>query len=451
MIFVRDKFIKMLISSLFFYFATSILLQAEERDPVGQVTVYRLDNIIPVEGEPLKNATILVRDGVIERMGKAVIIPDNAKVFDLRGTGSVITPPLVLSHANWLQSDRRGGGNQSQFIAADSLWLSESWAIDMWKEGVGLVAVDPPGSGAPGRTSVIKVDTAGERPHTLVDDLHMKLTMATSASAKKLIRDQLKAAEKAIEGEKQAKKDWEKAREDWEKKQAAEKEKNAKDSEPKKEAKPKEEKPKEEGPPETFTPPKIKEELQAWVEWVRKERSVQVHMRSASDWLHWRQLMNEREEPHEIVLGFSSSTNLHQVVADIAGSGLRVYVPARISYLPYTRNRVNIASEMLAEGCEKLVLIPSSLSLSGLQSLRINLSRMLDNNLTREAALRALTLEPALALGQEEVMGKLVVGGAASFVIWGGDFFDPLTEVDRVIIDGLEKFNRKEHEAEEQR
>ena len=37
---------------------------------------------------------------------------------------------------------------------------------------------------------------------------------------------QSRAAEKAIEGEKQAKKDWEKAREDWEKKQAAEKEKN---------------------------------------------------------------------------------------------------------------------------------------------------------------------------------------------------------------------------------
>ena len=149
MIFVGVKFIKMLISSLFFHFASFALIQAEERDPVGQVTVYRLDTIIPIEGEPLKNATILVRDGLIERMGKAVIIPDNAKIFDLRGTGSVVTPPLVLSHANWLQSDRRGGGNQSQYIAANSLWLSESWAIDMWKQGVGLVAVDPPGSGAP--------------------------------------------------------------------------------------------------------------------------------------------------------------------------------------------------------------------------------------------------------------------------------------------------------------
>ena len=110
----------MIISSLLITLTSSLAWQqADERELVGRVTAYRLDRIETLDGDALTNATVLVQDGIIQRIGKVVIIPEYATVHDLRGTGAVMTPPLVLSHANFLQSDRRDGGNNSRFIAAD--------------------------------------------------------------------------------------------------------------------------------------------------------------------------------------------------------------------------------------------------------------------------------------------------------------------------------------------
>ncbi|MDP6962749.1 MAG: amidohydrolase family protein [Planctomycetota bacterium] len=442
----------MIISSLLISLTCSTAWQqAEEREPNGRAYAYRLDHIETMDGEALSNATVLVRDGIIERIGKAVVVPEHATIYDLRGTGAVMSPPIVLSHANFLQNDYRGSGNNSQFIAADSLWLGDSWAEDLWQHGVGMVAVDPPGSGAPGRTSVLKVLDSSRRPETLVDDLHLKINMASSSSAKKLVRGGFKSAEDAIENEIKAEKDWKKARKEWEEAQA-EKAKQAEEAKANGEevAEPKEGE-EEQGPPETFEAPQIKPNVQPFVDWVRKERVAQIHMRSAGDWLHWRQLMEDREESYEVIFTFGSTTNIYEIMTDLVSSKVRVDLSAKMSYLPYTRNRINLPAEYLAAGGEKLVLSPSSNSLAGVAQFRNHISRLIAEGLDSAAALRAITLEPVIAIGQEEQMGKIAAGMPASFVIWSGDIFDPLTEVDNVVIDGVERFNREQFEQEEQR
>jgi hypothetical protein len=439
----------MIISSLLITLTSSLAWQqADDREPVGRVTAYRLDRIETLDGDALTNATVLVQDGIIQRIGKVVIIPEYATVHDLRGTGAVMTPPLVLSHANFLQSDRRDGGNNSRFIAADSLWLAADWQTGLWEYGVGMVAVDPPGNGAPGRTSVLKVAASEKRPETLVDDLHLKLDMATNSSAKNLIRDGIKAAEAAIENEIQAEKDWKKSRKEWDAKKEEEKKAAEAAKANGEKAKKVKEGDEEQGPPETFEAPGIKDNEQAFVDWVRKERTVQVHMRSASDWLHWMQIMEDREENYEVVFSMGSTTNLHEVIESVVASGARIDLPARGHFLPYTRNRVNIAAEFVAAGCEKLILSPASNSMAGLRDLRASVSRLIAEGLDQTIALRAITLEPALAVGQEEVMGTIAIGMPASFVIWSGDVFDPLTEVDSLVLDGEEKFNREQFESE---
>ena len=80
--------------------------------------------------------------------------------------------------------------------------------------------------------------------------------------------------------------------------------------------------------------------------------------------------------------------------------------------------------------------------------MRASVSRLIAEGLDETIALRAITLEPALAVGQEEVMGTIAIGMPASFVIWSGDVFDPLTEVDSLVLDGEEKFNREQFESE---
>ena len=484
------------------------------RDPVGRVTVYRLDTVETLDGDAQKNVSILVRDGIIERMGQAVVIPDSAEVIDLRRSGQVTMPPLVLTHANWLIGDRRGNGSNGRFTAMDSMWLEDGWEEDMLEHGVLLVGVDPPGSGLPGRTSVLLADGQVGRPDALVEDLYLKVTMATSRAAKKLVRDGLKAADDAIEKEDKARQDWEKARKEWEeKKKAAEEEAKKKAEEAKKgeggtaaqNPEGGKQEPEGEAPPETFEPPKMDPNVAPLVDWVRKERPAQLWLRSASDWLHWEDVVGERELSYDLVLRHGRSQNFAEVadalaatglrverpaqlwlrsasdwlhwedvvgerelsydlvlrhgrsqnfaeVADaLAATGLRVEVPANISFLPFTRVRANLPAELAAAGVEKLVLAPSSDTARGLEDWRVGVSRVVAEGLDRMVALKAMSLEPAAALGQEELIAPLAAGAPATFVIWSGDPLDPMSEVDFVVSAGEVVYDRAKKEKEEAR
>ena len=52
------------------------------------------------------------------------------------------------------------------------------------------------------------------------------------------------------------------------------------------------------------------------------------------------------------------------------------------------------------------------------------------------AALRAVTLEPAIAFGMDKQYGSIQKGKTANLVVWSGDPFEPLTNVEAVIIGG---------------
>lgn len=58
------------------------------------------------------------------------------------------------------------------------------------------------------------------------------------------------------------------------------------------------------------------------------------------------------------------------------------------------------------------------------------------NGLSREAALRALTLTPAEILGIDDRVGSLAPGKDADIVLYDGDPFEYTTHVTRVIVDG---------------
>jgi len=448
----------MMIASMLLLMPTALpVAQEPTRDPVGRATVYRFDTVETLDGEALRNVTMLVRDGIIERMGQAVVVPENAEVYDYRGTGKVVMPPITLTHADFLHSDRRGGGRNARFLAADSLWLAEDWASDLLEEGILMVGIDPPGSGMPGRTSVLLADDQVGVPEPLVADLHLKVDVKGASSSKRLVRDGLKAADKAIKSEEKAKADWEKARADWEaaqKKKAEEAEAAKKKGEGGKpsgaqngDGKGKDDK----EPPKEFTPPKMDPNIEPLVDWVRKERVAQIWLGSAADWLHWQDLVGDRDLPHQIILRHGTSQNFHEVVDQIAATGLRVDVVTSISYLPYTRTRVNLPAELIAAGVEKLVLSPRSSNLSGVQGFRLSVAQVVAAGLDRATALRAMTLEPAASMGQEELIAPLAVGAPATFVIWSGDPLDPMTEAMQVLSEGEVLYDRVKAEKEEQR
>jgi len=448
-----------MLASLILTFALPAAVPQETpRDPVGRAVIYRFDTVETMDGESLSNVTMLVRDGIIERMGQAVVIPEHAEVHDYRGSGKVAMPPFALSHANFLVSDRRGDGRNTRYTAVDSIWLDTDWEQDLLEEGVLLVGVDPPGRGLPGRTSVLLVDGQTGVPHALVADLHLKVMVSTSSTAKRLVRDGFKAADKAIKDEDKARAEWKKAREEWEAKQKEEaeaKEKEKADEDDKGEAATAaqdegDDKKEDKGPPEEFEIPKIDPNVEPLVEWVRQERVGQVWLGTASDWLHWKDLLRERELSYEIVLRHGTTQNLFEVADAIASTELRVDVPARISFLPYTRTRANLPADLVAAGVTKLILSPSSDSLSGLRNYRLSVSQVVAEGLDRDVALRGMTIEPALSMGQEELLGALKVGAPATFVIWNGDPLDPMSEAEFVLSEGEVVYDRAKAEAEDQ-
>ena len=442
--------------------AAPVLPQEPEEAPAlhGPATAWRVDLIETLDGEPVRNGTVLVRDGIIEKIGPAVILPEDARIVDLRGTGASIVPPWVVAHAGFLPADSRGRGRFGKYLAVDGLYLGEDDLQDLLKEGVLLLGVDPRGSGIPGRTSVLRTDAEPPRPEPLVQDLHLRMTLSAQSSQKELLRKALTDADAAIEKEEKARKEWEKARKEWEEKQKAEQKKaeEQKKQEQKNGAGPAsaqeppksgngqgQQKPEEKEPPKEFQPPPIDPNLKPVVEWLRRERMVQVTLDSAAAWLHWLDLLGERELPWELVLapGRGATANLERVAGDIGGRGLRVYLPARLYVLPDTRIRCNLARELEAAGA-RLVLEPPSNSLQGVQDWRVGVADLVREGLERSTALRAMSLEPAAALGQEELVHPLKPGSSATFLVLEGDPLDPLARVARVVVDGRTVYERDE-------
>ena len=427
------------------------LVAPQGDEPTGQATVYRLDHIETLTGDALQNASIVVRDGVIERIGQSVIVPDHARVIDLRGTGSVAMPPFVLGQAQGLlPSDSRGTGGYGRYVAAGVHRADEDVMEDLREAGVLLVGLVPPGSGIPGRTSVIRSDASELAEDTLVHDLHLVMTLDMSKSSKDLLRKAFESAEEAIEKEENARADWQKARKEWEEKQkaAAEEAKKQKEGEGKGgKAADEPKKGEDKEPPKEFQAPRIDPNIQPVVDLIRKERVVQVWIDSPGEWLHWLDVVGDREFAWELVLDHGNSTNLHEVADAIAAAGVRVYAPARIPNLPSTQLRTNLVAELLAAGVEKLVLLPTSTRSSrALESWRVGLGDLVREGLDRNAALRGVSVEPAQAMGQEELVAPLEAGGPATFVILEGDPLDPLARVSHLVAAGEVIYDRAKEE-----
>lgn len=430
------------------------LVAPQGDEPTGQATVYRLDHIETLAGDSLKNASIVVRDGIIERIGAAVIVPENARVIDLRGSGAVAMPPLVLGQAGFLPGDSRGSGTYGRYIAAGVYAHDEETFEELREQGVLIFGLMPPGNGIPGRTSVLRSDATDLMEDALVRDLHLKMTIDMSKSSKDLLRNAFESAEQAIEKEEKARADWEKARKEWEEKQKAkaEAEKKAKEEgkgdgggkapeEPKKGE--------EKEPPKEFEAPRIDPNVEPLVELIRKERVVQIWIDSPGEWLHWLDILGDREIAWEVVLDHGSQTNLAEVAADIAGYGVRVSVPARISTLPSTRLRQSLPAELVAAGVEKLVLLPTSAnSQRSFEEWRVGVAELVSEGMDRQTALKAISTEAAKALGQELLVAPLEAGSPASFVIFDGDPLNPLARATHLIADGEVIYDRAKEEQE---
>ncbi|MFK7962266.1 MAG: amidohydrolase family protein [Phycisphaerales bacterium] len=100
-----------------------------------------------------------------------------------------------------------------------------------------------------------------------------------------------------------------------------------------------------------------------------------------------------------------------------------------------------IPSVLHREGIE-FSLLPSGNTSLAERYLNYQAAVCVRNGIPRQAALEAITLNPARALGLEEDMGSIEVGKRANLVVFSGDPLDFTSWVQHVFIDGIHAYDR---------
>ena len=99
-----------------------------------------------------------------------------------------------------------------------------------------------------------------------------------------------------------------------------------------------------------------------------------------------------------------------------------------------TRDRAAAAPTILQEAGVKFAFYSDGLDQP--RDLQRAVKKALDNGLSRDAALRALTLTPAEIYGVANRLGSIEPGKIANLVVTRGDIFDDRTKVEMTIVDG---------------
>ena len=99
-----------------------------------------------------------------------------------------------------------------------------------------------------------------------------------------------------------------------------------------------------------------------------------------------------------------------------------------------TRDRAALAPAVLQQAGVKFAFYSDGLDQA--RDLQRAVKKALDNGLSREDALRALTLSPAEIYGVANRLGSIEPGKIGNLVVTRGDIFDDRTKVEMILVDG---------------
>lgn len=417
-------------------------LRAE--DEKEDFVVIKGAHIITVSGEEIKAGTIVIKNGLIEAVGKNVEIPFPAKVIDAEGL--VVLPGLINPCTLVGNRAFNRGGVQAHMKVADEFDPDKEALDDILKAGFTTLGFRPRGSGIPGTAMAARPVKNCCPDRVLSDNAFVFMEADTPSRDKRLLKSAFDTAKKEIEKQEKAKKDWDekqkKAAEEAKKKADAEKKKQ--EGEKKEPPKPQPEKkdpktkPEEKKEPPKFTPPPINPPYVPIVDLIQKKEGVQafVAFSQASDYLHFQDGIKDYEFAHHYVLRNNrSDCDLPLVAEKLGEKKARVVVMPTINFRPLTRNRFNLPQLLIDVGCS-VALRPSSDTVGAHTEFLRQVARLVAAGLDRDAALKAMTLNPAEMLGIGDRVGSIEQGREADLLILTGDPFDLATRVDKVLVKG---------------
>jgi imidazolonepropionase-like amidohydrolase len=156
---------------------------------------------------------------------------------------------------------------------------------------------------------------------------------------------------------------------------------------------------------------------------------------------------------------FNDENNLKVIATHTAGGGYKIGTEAakregvsinigpRVLDFGWSEDHDNrfhgMGSEYHKAGVRNLSINTDAVSLGGQEELALQASMSARLGLDDEIALKAITINPACALGIEDRVGSLEAGKDADIVIKEGSLLDVTTPVDLVLINGKIIYQRK--------
>ncbi|WP_324654005.1 amidohydrolase [Georgenia sp. H159] len=376
--------------------------------------------VVPVDGEPIEGATVLVLDGVIAAVGTDVSVPDGVPVVD--ASGSWVLPGLVEAHAHLgVHEEGEGwaGADVNEMTDPDGAGLRALDAINVEEEGfrdalLGGVtaAVVKPGSGNPigGQSVAIKTwggrtvdeqvfrervsvkSALGENPKRVYGD--RKTMPSTRLGVAKVIRDAFVKAQNYA-----AKRDHALA----------------------------------EGKP------------------VERDLGLETLAAVLSGELIWDQHTHRHDDIATAVrlaeeFGYRLVVNHGTDGARIADVLAEKDVPVVFGPMFTSRSKVELRDRDIANlarlaAAGVRVAITTDHPVVPINFLVHQASLAVKEGLDRDVALRALTVNPAQMMGLDDRVGALRPGLDGDVVIWSGDPLDVFSRVQRVFITGAEVYS----------
>ena len=386
-----------------------VLLSPSLAAQTDAVIAVRGATIHTAAGDPIKNGTIVVRNGKIIAVGAGVAVPAGAKVYEMAGKD--ITPGLIDNHSHIgakstdLNDSPMVIGPQHRFL--DALDWNDPDFKDAVSGGVTTI-VTGPGSGenVSGMAVVIKTFGTDYDHRMLLEKGGMKFAMGaksrerypttTMGVAANLRQYLIKTQEYMA-----ARKKWE----DDGQKGAA--------------------------PPRDLG-------FEAMSDVLAKRTYVRAHVHSATDVMTLLRLKDE----FGFDLTLHHSTEAYKVAGEVAKRGVTAVV------LPLG-DRIGVTEEAMA-GPYTLwkagvkIAMHTDAPVINQKWLRLCAALAMRYGIPEEEALKTVTRNAAEIARVGERVGTIEVGKDADFVVFSGAWYEPKSRIDMVVGDGAVVYSRSE-------
>jgi imidazolonepropionase-like amidohydrolase len=385
--------------------------------------------VVPITSEPVEDGTVVVADGKIVAVGHDIAVPAGARLID--AAGGWVLPGFVEAHGHvGVHEEGEGWAGQdtnemtepvtAHVRALDAINPADIGFRDAISGGVLAVNVNP-GSGNPigGQTAALKcwgrtVDemllkapagmksALGENPKRVYSQ--QKKTPSTRLGTAAVIRGALVDAAnylQRIEAE-QAK------------------------------------------PAEERKPVDRDLKLEALGSVLRREIPWRQHCHRADDIATG--LRIAEEFGYRLVIDHGTEAHL---LADILAAR---DIPVIIGPLLTSRSKVELRNRSLASpgklaAAGVVIAITTDHPVVPIHFLAYQAGLAVKHGLDRDAALQALTINPARIVGVDDRLGSIEPGKDADLVIWSGDPLDVPSRVERALVDGVEIYTYSDGEG----